>query len=115
MPVSLEPVVLSRQLKVIVLVLIVFAPVCPLNSLSILKHAACLELSGRGFGSLAFQGLDSPIRTGTFTVAVKKFHSPVKVFLEKKPGRPIRKFRKAAVVATRERRTAGIAFLIIGG
>ncbi len=76
MPIYLEPVDISHQLKEFASVLIVFCPICPPISLSIQKHSACLELSKRGFKSTAFQDYirsiresleDFGIKTGVFS------------------------------------------------
>jgi hypothetical protein len=76
MPIYLEPVDISHQLKEFTSVLIVFCPICPPISLSMQKHSACLELSKRGFKSVAFQDHvrsiresleDLDIKTGVFS------------------------------------------------
>jgi len=76
MPIYLEPVDISHQLKEFASVLIVFCPICPPISLSMQKHSACLELSKRGFKSVAFQDHvrsiresleDFGIKTGVFS------------------------------------------------
>lgn len=71
MPIYLEPVDISHQLKEFASVLIVFCPICPVISLSMQKHSACLELSKRGFKSVAFQDHISSIREPLEDVGIK--------------------------------------------
>ena len=71
MPIYLEPVDISHQLKEFASVLIVFCPICPVISLSMQKHSACLELSKRGFKSAAFQDHIHAIRESLEDLGIK--------------------------------------------
>ena len=71
MPIYLEQVDISHQLKEFASVLIVFCPICPVISLSMQKHSACLELSKRGFKSVAFQDHIRSIREPLEDVGIK--------------------------------------------
>lgn len=71
MPIYLEPVDISHQLKEFASVLIVFCPICPVISLSMKKHTACLELSKRSFKSVAFQDHIRSIRQPLEDVGIK--------------------------------------------